>query len=145
LEERIATQPTSFPPVDRPNPASSVRLSLASIMSSLIQGLCLFAVGANWAKVALGVNSVAASGGSPFIHSDPVRYALRSLSAILATATLWVIWNGWRLRNRGSARWRMVPLTLGEKWNIAIGLGSSILSWVLIVAEVFAHQKMHSR
>ena len=145
MEQRIAPQTTSFPAVDRSNPASNVRLSLASITTSLIQGLCLFAVGINWAKVALGVTSVAASGGSPFIHSDPVRYALRYLSAMLATATLWVIWNGWRLRNRGSARWRKVPLTRREKLNIAVGLGSSILSWALIVAEVFAHQKMHPR
>jgi len=145
LAERNASQTTSFPAVNRPNPASNVRLSLASITTSLIQGLCLFAVGINWAKVAFGVTSVAASGGSSFIHSDPIRYTLRYLSAILATATLWVIWNGWRLRNRGSARWRKVPLTRGEKWNIAVGLGSSILSCVLIVAEVFAHQKMHPR
>ncbi len=122
-----------------------VRLSLASVTASLIQGICLFAVGINWAKVVLGVTSVAASGGSPFIHSDPVRYALRYLSAILATATLWVIYNGWRLRNQSSARWRKRPLSRSEKWNIAIGLTSSILSWILIVAEVFAHQKMHPR
>lgn len=124
---------------------AEVRLSVASVTASLIQGICLFAVGINWAKVVLGITSVATSGGSSFIHSDPVRYALRYVSAILATATLWVIWNGWRLRNQSSARWRKRPLSRWEKWNIAIGLSSSILSWVLIVAEVFAHQKMHPR
>ena len=121
------------------------RLSVASVTASLIQGICLFAVGINWAKVALGVTSVTVIGGSSLLHSEPARYALRYLSAILATATLWVIWNGWRLRRRASARWRWVPLTSSEKWNIAIGLGSSILSWLLIIAEAFAHQKMHPR
>jgi len=145
LEHRIGSQTTTFLALDKTKAANGVRLSVASVTTSLIQGICLLAVGANWAKVAFGITSVTASGGSSFIHSDPVRYALRYASAILATATLWVIWNGWRLRNRSSARWRKVPLTRGEKWNIAIGLGSSIVSWVLIVAEVFAHQKMHPR
>ena len=125
--------------------ANGLRLSMASLTTSLIQGICLFAVGINWAKAFLGITSIAASGGSSFIHSDPVRYALRYVSAVLATATLWVIWNGWRLRNRSSARWRKVPLSSSEKWNIALGLASSILSWVFIIAEVFAHQKMHPR
>jgi hypothetical protein len=145
LEHQIESQAASFAPLDETKAANSVRLSVASVTTSLIQGICLFAVGINWAKVAFGITSVAASGGSSLIHSDPVRYALRYASAILATATLWVIWNGWRLRNRSSARWRKVPLTRGEKWNIAIGLGSSVLSWALIVAEIFAHQKMHPR
>jgi hypothetical protein len=134
LEHRIESQATSFAPVDETKTTKSVRLSVASVTTSLIQGICLFAVGVNWAKVAFGITSVAASGGSSFIHSDPVRYVLRYASAILATATLWVIWNGWRLRNRGSARWRKVPLTRREKWNIAIGLSSSIVSWVIIVS-----------
>lgn len=141
----METSQVALPELNRSQSSKEVRLSIASVTTSLIQGICLFAVGINWAKVVLGVTSIAASGGSPFIHSDPVRYSLRYLSAILATATLWVIYNGWRLRHRGSARWRKRPLTSGEKWNIAIGLVSSILSWVLIVAEVFAHQKMHPR
>ena len=145
LESKMETSQVALPELDRSGSSKEVRLSIASVTTSVIQGICLFAVGINWAKVVLGVTSVAASGGSPWIHSDPVRYALRYLSAILAMATLWVIYNGWRLRNQSSARWRKRPLSTSEKWNIALGLGSSVLSWILIVAEVFAHQKMHPR
>lgn len=145
MEYRIKASQVALSDRPKSKSANEVRLSVASVTASLMQGICIFAVGINWAKVAFGVTSVAASGGSSLIHSDPVRYGLRYLSAILATATLWVIWNGWRLRNRSAARWRKVPLTSREKWTIAIGLVSSILSWVLIVAEVFAHQKMHPR
>jgi len=141
----METSQAALPQLDGSKSRKEVRLSAASVAASVIQGICVFAVGINWAKVALGITSVAASGGSSLIHSDPVRHALAYLSAILATATLWVIWNGWRLRNRTSARWRKRSLSNSEKWNIAIGLTSSILSWALIVAEVFAHQKMHSR
>ena len=142
MEDRISA-PAAALSVAEPKSLNKLGLSVASVTTSLVQGICLFAVGINSAKVALGITSLAASGGVPFIHSDPVRYALRYLSAFLATATLWVIWNGWRLRNRGSARWRKVPLTSRQKWSIALGIGSALLSWILIIAEVFAHQKMH--
>jgi hypothetical protein len=145
LEERIEARQVAFASPPKSKVVNQLRLSVACLASALIQGICIFAVGINWAKVVFGDTAVAASGGSSLIHSDPVRYGLRYLSAILATATLWVIWNGWRLRNRRAARWRKVPLSRGEKWNIAMGLASSIVSWALIVAEVFAHQKMHPR
>src|SRR5262249_23939931 len=145
LEEQAKTQELVRAPLSDQRLAGELRLSFAALASAVIQGICTFAVAVSAARLFLGVASVTTAGGSSLIHSDPVRFALRYVSAFLATATLWVIWNGWRLRNRGSARWRRVPLTSGEKWNIVIGLTSSILSWVLIVAEVFAHQKMHPR
>jgi hypothetical protein len=145
LEEQIETSQTALSDSSKPKVSNEIRLSIASVTASLIQGICLFAVSINSAKILLGITSVAASGGAPFIHSDPVRYGLRYLSAILATATLWVIWNGWRLRNRSAARWRKIPLTRREKWTIVFGLASSVISWILIIAEVFVHQKMHPR
>jgi len=145
LQNRVENGNESLSSLSQSKPASGVRLSIASIATSLIQGICLFAVGINSAKVLLGITSVAASGGAAWIHSDPVRFTLRYVSAFLATATLWVVWNGWRLRSRSASRWRRVPLTAREKWNIAFGLFSSALSWVLIIAEAFAHQKMHPR
>jgi hypothetical protein len=131
--------------LSKSKPFSEARLSAVSLATSVIQGFCVFAVGINAAKVALGITSVAASGAAAWLHSDPVRFVLRYLSAFLSIATLWVIWNGWRLRNRSSASWRRVSLTKRQKWSIALGLASSLLSWVLIIVEVFAHQKMHPR
>ena len=121
------------------------RLSLAALAGAAIQGLCVFAVAANSVKVALGVTSVAAGGGSSLIHSDPIRLTLRYVSAALASATFYVIWTGWRLRNRTASQWRRVPLTRRQKWAIAFGLFSALASWFLIIAEVFAHQRMHPR
>jgi hypothetical protein len=145
MENRMKISDLPIPSLAKSKPISEVRLALASLTASLIQGICIFAVGINAAKIVLGVSSVAASGGAAWIHSDPVRFGLRYLSALLSIATLWVIWNGWRLRNRSAASWRKVPLAMREKWSIAFALTSSLLSCVLIIAEVFAHQKMHPR
>ncbi len=145
MENRLQVGEAPISSLVQPKPVSGIRLSLVSLTSSLIQGICVFAVGINAVKVVLGITSVAASGGSAWIHSDPVRFGLRYLSLFLSFATLWVIWNGWRLRNRSAASWRRVPLAKRERWSITIGLASSLVSWTLIVAEVFAHQKMHPR
>ena len=61
----------------------------------------------------------------------------------LATVTLYVIWNGWRLRNRRVSQWRRVPLTGREKWIIAFSLLSAAASWILIIAEIYAHERIH--
>jgi hypothetical protein len=145
LENRLQVGEAPVPTLAQPKPVSGIRLSVVSLTTSFIQGICVLAVGINAAKVILGITSVAASGGSAWIHSDPVRFGLRYLSLFLSFATLWVIWNGWRLRNRSAASWRKAPLARREKWSIAFGLLSSVISWILIVAEVFAHQKMHPR
>jgi len=124
---------------------SEMKLSFAALASATIQGICAFLVAMNSVKLALGITSAATAGGSSLIHSDPVRLVLRYISATLATATLYVIWNGWRLRNRRESQWRRVHLTKREKWVIAFGVLSAATSWFLIIAEVYAHQRIHPR
>ena len=145
LGEQAETQEISRTAPQNQKPASGIRLSFAALTSAAIQGVCAFLVAMNAIKLALGITSVATAGGSSLFHSDPVRLALRYVSAALATATLYVIWNAWRLRRRRESQWRRVPLTNGEKWTIAFGLLSAAASWFLVIAEVYAHQRIHPR
>jgi len=145
LGEQAKTQEIASPPAKIHKGTSEMKLSLAALTSATIQGICAFLIAMNSVKLALGMTSAATAGGSSLIHSDPVRLALRYVSAALATATLYVIWNGWRLRNRREAQWRRVPLSKREKWMIAFGLFSAVASWFLIIAEVYAHQRIHPR
>jgi hypothetical protein len=119
--------------------------SASSVGVAAIQGLCVFAVAAGPIRAALGIASAAASSGTSFIHSDPVRFTLRYVGAILALVTLFVTWVGWRVRKRPSARWRMRPLSVREKRTTWIGLVSSAISIGLILAEIWAHPIMHPR
>jgi len=119
------------------------RLSFATLTSAVIQGLCVFVVASNAAKVALGLTGAAGAAGSSIFHSDPVRLTLRYVSAVLATLTLYVVWNGRRLRNRAASQWRKVALSRRQKRAIGFALLSALGSWCVIIAEVFAHQRMH--
>jgi hypothetical protein len=145
LQELARSQEIDPSAVKSQKLTSEVRLSFAALTSAAVQGICAFLIAMNSIKLALGITSAATAGGGSFIHSDSVRLILRYVSAVLATATLYVIWNGWRLRNRREAQWRRIPLTRREKWMIAFGLFSAAASWFLIIAEVYAHQRIHPR
>ena len=127
------------------NETRSFRFSAASFGAAVVQGACAFLMLGNSLKVALGIGSVTAARSGSLIHSDPVRLSLMVIAALGATFTLYVLWNGWRLRNRPEARWRRRPLTNRERWRIGIGLASSVLSWMLIIGEIYAHRIFHPK
>lgn len=143
LKEQANTHDLARPSLKNHKLTSEMRLSIAALTSAAIQGLCAFLVAMNAVKLALGFTSVAAAGGSSLIHSDVVRLALPYVSAALAAATLYVIWNDWRLRKRRESQWRKLPLTKREKWTIGLGLLSAVASWFHIIAEVYSHQRIH--
>lgn len=119
------------------------RVAAATFGVSVIQGLCVWFMAIGAVKVALGVGALGAAGAASFIHSDPVRITLMALAVLGATATLFVIWNQLRLRNRATAQWRRKPLTLREKRRMGIAVTAAMLSYVFVVAEVFAHRYLH--
>jgi hypothetical protein len=121
----------------------SLRLSLGALAAAAVQGACAFLMLANSAKALLGVSSVAVAGAAPFWHSDPVRIPLMTVAGIGATVSLYVVWNGWRLRNRPEAQWRRRPLSRSERGKIAVSLASSLLTWALILGELATHHRFH--
>jgi hypothetical protein len=123
----------------------SIRAGTASAMAAVVQGLCVFAMAASGVKVALGAGSAAAAGGASLVHSDPVRYTLMVLAGLGAAATVYVVWNGWRLRNMAAARWRRRPLSRGERRAIGASLALAATSVALIAAEIWAHRVLHPK
>ena len=115
------------------------RYGAVSATLAVLQGVCAFMVMSSSLKVAIGLGSFAAATASSRFHSAPVRIPLMIAAAIGATLTLYVLWNGWRLRRRPSAQWRRRPLTAGQRSRIALALGSAVFSWALVIAELLIH------
>ena len=88
LEEQTKTQEINSPSPKIHKLTSELKLSFAALTSAANQGICAFVIAMNSVKLALGITSAVAAGGSSLVHSDPVRLALRYVSATLATATL---------------------------------------------------------
>ncbi|MCI0352627.1 MAG: hypothetical protein L0Z53_24670 [Acidobacteriales bacterium] len=119
------------------------RLAAATFGVSMIQSLCVWFMAIGAVKVAFGLGALGAAGAASFVHSDPVRITLMVAAVLGATATLFVIWNQLRLRNLPTAQWRKRPLTSRERRRIAIAVSASVLSYIFVIAELFAHRYLH--
>jgi hypothetical protein len=127
------------------SPKRALRLGTPSLVGGFIQGACALLMATNAGKALLGIATTTVAARSSFIHSDPVRIPLMIVSAFGAMAVLYVLWNGWRLRNSSSARWRRQPLSKRERWSIGFSLTCSVITLALVVGEYFAHPIMHPR
>jgi hypothetical protein len=121
----------------------SLVISAAGLITGLIQGACAILVASSSMKILLSVAGLAAAMKASRFHSDPVRIPVMVVSAILACISLYVLWNGRRLRNLPSARWRKRPLSRRQKLAIAFTLASSLATLALVIAESVIHPVIH--
>ncbi len=124
---------------EQPSGRTSVLLSFTSFAGGIIQGACAILVASSTAKIFLGVAGLAAAVKTSELHANIVRIPLMLISATFALITLFVLWNGHRLRNLPSAQWRKRTLTARHKAGIAFSLVASVLTLVLVVAEITIH------
>ena len=117
----------------------SVLLSGISIVSGIIQGACAILVASSSLKILVGLAGLAAAMKSSEFHSEGVRLPLMAISTVFALVTLFVLWNGHRLRNLPSARWRKRELSLRAKLAIGFSMTSALITLVLVAAELYIH------
>jgi len=120
-------------------------ISLSALGMAVIEAACAFLILANGIATVLGLSAVTVAGGASLLHSDPIRYPLLTLAALGALLNLFSQANAWRLRNDPAAAWRKRPLTTKQKRRNAMVLALSILTLVIVTAELWAHAQMHAR
>lgn len=125
--------------------SSSLLLSMAALVGSVIEGACAILVASASAKVLVGIGALAATVKASRLHADAIRIPILVISAVCAVAMLVLVWNAWRSRRRPSARWRMRPLYFRKKLSFAVTLLSAVLTLVLVIAEAIEHPLFHLR
>jgi hypothetical protein len=123
--------------------STSLLLSSAAFVGSLVEGACAVLVASASAKLFVGLGAVAGAVKASRLHSDIVRIPVLLISAAAALITLLVLWNAWRARSRSAARWRKKPMTLREKFSLAISLLASVLTLALVIGEAIEHPILH--
>jgi hypothetical protein len=121
-------------------------LNLGPLGLAMIQGTCAAAVLLSGLRTALGFSSLiaaAVAGPATGFHANRIRIPMLVLAGAGAAVNLYLFWNAERLRRNPSARWRMRPLPRKQRLGRAIQLGTSVLTLLLIVAEVLAHPLFH--
>ena len=121
-------------------------LSLGPLGLAFIQGVCAATVLLSGVRTALGFSSLiaaAAAGPATGFHANRIRIPMLALAGIGAVVNLFLFWNAERMRRNPSARWRMRPLTRKERLGKRMQIGTSLLTLLLITAELFAHTLFH--
>jgi hypothetical protein len=121
-------------------------LSLGPLGLALIQAFCAATVFLSGVRTALGFSSLiaaAAAGPATGFHASRIRIPMLAIAGIGAVVNLLLFWNAERMRKNPSARWRMRPLTRKQRLAKLIQLGTSILTLLLIAAELLAHPLLH--
>ncbi len=120
-------------------------IGMGSVWFAIAQAACATSVFLKSVAVVLGISVVSAAGVLELFHGTAARIILLLFAMSGATVNLYLVWNTWRLRRNPAARWRLRPLSPAERRRIAIAVSTSLLTFVVLALEVWAHLYLHPR
>jgi len=120
-------------------------IGVGSVWFAIAQAACATTVFLKSVAIVLGISVVSAAAALELFHTPVARIVLVLFAVGGAGANLYVVWNTWRLRRNPASRWRLRPLSASERRRIAIALATSILTFVVLGVEVWAHLILHPR
>lgn len=118
-------------------------VGMGSLWFAIAQAACATSVFLKSVAVLLGISVVSAAGALEFLHQPLARLILVTFAVSGAGANLYLVWKTWKLRRNPAARWRLRSLTTGERRRTAIAISTSLLTFVVLGVEVWAHYLLH--
>lgn len=120
-----------------------IRTSWMTLIISIVEAVCVFAVAAAKTGLVLGSAAVALTGWTLSLHQDVIRIPLLLIAIVGSLINLYLLWRAHRLRTAPSAAWRRRPLTTREQWRIALVFSLSVVTLGLGIAEIYFHRLLH--
>lgn len=120
-----------------------VLLGSSSFAVAAVEAICVFLVSANGLLSLVGGASIGLAQGAAFFHAAAIRLPLLALATFGALLNLWLLVNAGRLRRAASAQWRRKPLLPKERRRIFLVATMSVLTLLIVAAELFLHHKSH--
>ena len=132
--------------ISEPISATTPRMwvvSLTSLLFIVLQSACTVAVAFSGVNAALGLGSFAAAIGLTRLtgnfHADLIRLPMMVLALTGSLFTLYIVRRARVLRARPASQWRIRALTPKEKRKETFQIALSVLTILLIVAEIVTH------
>ena len=114
---------------------------------AVLQSVCTAVIAASGMRFALGlaalITSIATSAPSQDLHSDKIRLPMLIFAFVGALINLGVLWQVRHLRSRPASQWRITPLTPRKRRMERLQLALSLLTLLLVVAELLSHNRIH--
>lgn len=118
-------------------------IGMGSVWFAIAQAACATSVFLKSIAVLLGISVVSAATALEFLHGPAARIILLTFATSGAAANLYLVWNTWKLRRNPAARWRLRPLSAAERRRMAIAISTSLLTFIVLGVEVWAHLLLH--
>jgi hypothetical protein len=139
----IVTEHTRVPALRRPRQGSWL-ISLTSVLFILLQSACSAVIAVSGLRLLIGLGSLAAASFIPgfifSIHTDKIRIPMMVIAVCGSVLNLYVVWRIRSLRARPASQWRVQPVTAEERRSETIQIVLSILTLLLVVAEILGHR-----
>ena len=136
------TEHTGVPALKRQRQGAWL-VSLTSFLFILLQSACTAVMAVSGLRLLIGLGSLAAASFIPgfifSIHADKIRIPMMVVAVLGSVLNLYVVWRIRSLRARPASQWRVQPVTAKQRRSETIQIVLSILTLLLVVAEILAH------
>jgi cytochrome b subunit of formate dehydrogenase len=116
------------------------------VLFILLQSACSAVIAVSGLRLLIGFGSLAAASFIPgfifSIHTDKIRIPMMVIAVFGSVLNLYVVWRIRSLRARPASQWRVQPVTAKERRSETIQIVLSILTLLLVVAEILAHRNL---
>jgi hypothetical protein len=141
-DKSIVTEHTGTPALKKQRQGSWL-ISLTSCLFILLQSACTAVMAISGLRLLIGLGSLAAASFMPAvilsIHADKIRIPMMAIAVFGSVLNLYVVWRIRSLRARPASQWRAQPVTAKQRRSETIQIVLSILTLLLVVAEILAH------
>lgn len=121
----------------------SMWLASGTLFVAGIEAVCLFFVSASGVALLVGGSAVVLAQSLLFLHQAAIRLPILAIATLGAVLNLGLLWNQHRRRTAPSAQWRMQPLSPKERRRIIFVAAMSVLTLLIVAAELYLHHKFH--
>ena len=140
------TEPTGLPALKRQRQGAWL-IGLTSFLFILLQSACTAVMAVSGLRLLIGLGSLAAASLLPgfifSIHADKIRTPMIVIAVLGSVLNLYVVWRIRSLRARPASQWRAQPVTAKERRSETIQIVLSILTLLLVVAEILTHRLLN--
>jgi cytochrome b subunit of formate dehydrogenase len=141
-DTRVVTEHTGVPALKRQRQGAWL-VSLTTFLFILLQSACTAVMAVSGLRLLIGLGSLAAASFIPgfifFIHTDKIRIPMMVIAVFGSVLNLYVVWRIRSLRARPASQWRVQPVAAKQRRSETIQIVLSILTLLLVVAEILAH------
>jgi hypothetical protein len=145
-DKSIVTEHTGAPALKKQRQDSWL-IGLTSFIFILLQSACTAVMAISGLRLLIGLGSLAAASFIPgfilSIHADKIRIPMMAIAVLGSVLNLYVVWRIRSLRARPASQWRTQPVTAKQRRSETIQIALSILTLLLVVAEILAHHVVH--